>query len=975
MTQPPCGDSPPAETQMIASLRYRNLFGWLLALTVWVLPLATKADAIIYDEALAADWENWSWNTSLNFSSSSPAHGGTYSLSVKYNSAWAGCYLHTNTAYDTSLYDRLSFWIHGGGGTQRLAVIANGNSANSYQVTAAATTWTQVIIPLSSLGGPATLTDIYWQDVTGGAQPTFYLDDIRLLSSPVPPPQPALSIDVGAQRHAISEDIYGMNYADEALAADLRLPVRRWGGNATTRYNWRTSLTNTASDWYFENLPEGSVNVATLPSGSASDQFVEQNRRTGTKSLLTVPLIGWTAKSTSPRNHPYNCGFKVSTYGAQQATDPWDTNCGNGVRGNGSLITGNAATDTSEAIDPGFVSAWITHLKGRYGDAAHNGVSYYNLDNEPMLWNSTHRDIHPQAVGYDELRDRTYQYASVIKTADPTAKTLGPVLWGWCAYFYSAIDGCGIGNDYRNHGNLAFVPWYLDQMRLHDQQHGLRILDYLDLHYYPQADGVALSNAGGSAIQALRLRSTRSLWDTSYTDESWISDTESGGVKVRLIPRMREWVDSYYPGTKLALTEYNWGGLESLNGALTQADVLGIFGREGLDLATLWSPPTSTQPGAFAFRLFRNYDGLGHGFGDISVQATSQNQATLAVYAAQRGSDQALTILVINKTAGDITSPLSLLGMTLPSTASVYRYSAANLNAIQHLSDQAISGSGFSALYPANSATLFVLAGGGSAQATLTITKTGTGSGQVSANQGSLLWNGNTGTGSYVQGSPVILTATANTGSGFGGWTGCDSSNGTSCTLNMTTSRTVTATFSLNRYRLTANATGTGSGSVISSLGGINYGYPTTTTASALIDHGSALTLTATASNGSSVTWSAAACNTLVGTSSQMTCGINAMNADRTTTATFSAPSCGYRITPTSKSFTRTGGNGSVSLTASSNTCQWTAQSNVSWISLSKTSYTGSASVKYSVARNTTGAARSGTLRIADQIFSVSQSK
>jgi len=99
------------------------------------------------------------------------------------------------------------------------------------------------------------------------------------------------------------------------------------------------------------------------------------------------------------------------------------------------------------------------------------------------------------------------------------------------------------------------------------------------------------------------------------------------------------------------------------------------------------------------------------------------------------------------------------------------------------------------------------------------------------------------------------------------------------------------------------------------------------------------------------------------------------MNADRTVTATFSAPSCGYRISPTTKSFTRIGGNGSVSLTASSNTCQWTAQSNVSWISLSKTSYTGSASVKYSVARNTTGAARSGTLRIADQIFSVSQSR
>jgi hypothetical protein len=50
---------------------------------------------------------------------------------------------------------------------------------------------------------------------------------------------------------------------------------------------------------------------------------------------------------------------------------------------------------------------------------------------------------------------------------------------------------------------------------------------------------------------------------------------------------MRDWVDTWYPGTRLAITEYNWGGLDGLNGALAQADVLGIFGREGLALATL----------------------------------------------------------------------------------------------------------------------------------------------------------------------------------------------------------------------------------------------------------------------------------------------------------------------------------------------------------------------------------------------------
>jgi hypothetical protein len=341
--------------------------------------------------------------------------------------------------------------------------------------------------------------------------------------------------------------------------------------------------------------------------------------------------------------------------------------------------------------------------------AANGGVAYYNLDNEPMLWNSTHRDVHPQPTTYDEMRNQTYQYAAAIKSADPSAKTLGPVLWGWCAYFYSALDGCGTGSDYQAHGSTPFVVWYLQQMNTYQQQNGTRILDYLDLHYYPQANGVALSSAGSTSTQALRLRSTRSLWDTTYTDESWIASMGLEGGIVKLIPRMKNWVNSNYPGTKTAITEYNWGAPEHINGALAQADVLGIFGREGLDLATLWGPPDATQPGAFAFRLYRNYDGAGKGFGDVSVQATSSDQGTLSVYAALRNADSAVTIVIINKTANGLTSNVSLAGFSPPQTAAVYHYSTNNLSAIVHLSDQQISGNVISRTFPANSITLFVM--------------------------------------------------------------------------------------------------------------------------------------------------------------------------------------------------------------------------------------------------------------------------
>ena len=271
------------------------------------------------------------------------------------------------------------------------------------------------------------------------------------------------------------------------------------------------------------------------------------------------------------------------------------------------------------------------------------------------------------------MRTRTYTYAAAIKAADPTAKTLGPVFDGWCRYLYSGIDGCQIGADYQSHGNLPIVAWYLRQMKAYETTHGVRILDYFDLHNYPQANGVSLSPAGDSNTQALRLRSTRSLWDPTYIDESWISDTQPGGVAVKLIPRMKAWVKANYPGTKLAITEYNWGALEHINGALAQADVLGIFGREGLDLATLWGPPEATQPGAFAFRMYRNYDGAGAGFGDVGVRALSADQGLLSVYAAERSADKAVTVMVINKTGNTLVSTVKLSGITPQPTAKVFQ--------------------------------------------------------------------------------------------------------------------------------------------------------------------------------------------------------------------------------------------------------------------------------------------------------------
>jgi Glycoside hydrolase family 44 len=516
---------------------------------------------------------------------------------------------------------------------------------------------------------------------------------------------PALSVNPFAARHVISRDIYGMNFPPADLQAGLKLPVARWGGNATTRYNYQLDTNNRASDWYFENIPNSVADPTALPDGSTADQFIEQNRADSTGTVMTVPLIGWT-----PKSRTQTCGFSVAKYGPQQSTDPWDPDCGNGVKPDGSYVTGNDPTDTSAPAGADFVSGWVKYLDSKYGTAAHGGVRFYDLDNEPDIWFATHRDVHPQGPGYDEMLSKTESIAGAIKRTDPAAQTMGPVGWGWSSLFYSGLDQqtCAIQNcwsappDEAAHGGVPFAAWYLQQLAAYQHRTGVRLLNYFDNHWYPQEPGVA-SEADDPATQALRLRSTRMLWDPSYTDESWI------GQPVMAIPRMKQLVAQNYPGTKVAISEYNWGALDKIDGGLAEADVLGIFGREGLDLATLWGPPNSTDPGAFAFRMYLNYDGHGSHFGGVSVSAASADQGQLSVYAAQRTCDHALTVMVINKTTGDLTSPLSITGLAPQASAHVYQYGQGDTAAIETGPDQAFSNGQATMTFPAYSITELVI--------------------------------------------------------------------------------------------------------------------------------------------------------------------------------------------------------------------------------------------------------------------------
>ena len=220
------------------------------------------------------------------------------------------------------------------------------------------------------------------------------------------------------------------------------------------------------------------------------------------------------------------------------------------------------------------------------------------------------------------------------------------------------------------------------------------------MHIYPQG------GEGGDDVtpkmELLRNRSTRSLWDPNYKDESWINDT------IGLIPRLKNWVATSYPGTQIGITEYNWGAEKSMSGATAQADILGIFGREGLDLATRWTTPAMETPTFKAMQLYRNYDGQKSTFGDLSVSDRVPDPDSLSSFAAVRASDHALTVMVVNKALSGET-PLALaLSHFAPARAAQAWQLGAN-NAITRLPNVPVTRAGLSAVLPAQSVTLYVI--------------------------------------------------------------------------------------------------------------------------------------------------------------------------------------------------------------------------------------------------------------------------
>ena len=704
----------------------------LFAVFVAAASVAAAAGATslgIYADALESGFADQSWADAGDYdlSNTSPVHSGTDSIAFTPN-GWGGLQFVANgSEFHLIDYQDLTFWVHGGSaGGQTIWVIVTDN-----YVAVSATIDVATLVPggaiepgrwqLATLDfdeqslTSGTFNGLNIMDGIGTLQPPLYIDDIvfdERTSAPPAGDPVGVTVDTSANVHPFSPYIFGVAFGDASRNGEVGYTVDRWGGNSVTRYNWQVDVHSTASDYYYENIPGASDRTEVPPIGNDADAFVGAALAAGIEPLMTIPTIGWTPRADSPLMHPYLAGFSVAKYGAQQSVDPYDTDAGNGYHTDGSPITGNDPHDTSSEVGAPFQQGWIQHFQSTFGNAASGGVRFYSLDNEVMLWNSTHRDVHPAPTTYDETWANAASYGGMIKQQDPGARVTGPVTWGYCDLFGSAADNCLDGPDRQAHGGVPFVAWYLGQVCANPLAGGVHVVDYADLHYYPQGTNVALSSDDSPATAARRLRSLKELYDPAWVSESWISDlgdTDGNHYdKPNLIPRVRAWIDQYCPGTKLAITEYNWGNDGTSSGAVAQAELFGIFAREGVDLATRWVAPDADTRVERAYTLFLDYDGAGSKVEGDSVSAVSANVDLLGAYAFTGGGRT--MVLLTNKDV--VTHDANL---TFASAAAgpwtLYGFDAGN--AVHVVASGSVSGATLTiTALPAMSANMLVIQGG-----------------------------------------------------------------------------------------------------------------------------------------------------------------------------------------------------------------------------------------------------------------------
>src|SRR5271166_1458324 len=478
-------------------------------------------------------------------------------------------------------------------------------------------------------------------------------------------PDVTITIDP-TKTHAISPYIYGTNFGSGVSNGPPLLTFDRAGGNRWTAYNWETNASNAGSDYLYEN--DNYLSSSTTPT-EAVRSFIAGDQADGLASLVTFQLQGLVSGDengpVSTSNPPDLTRFKQVVFKkSTQSAAPF-------------TLT-PPTTDAYVYMDE-FVWALDQKFSGQsiFGANPTTRPVFVQLDNEPELWNSTHLEVQgPNPVTSDTYISKTITLTQALKDQFPDVLIFGPVHYGFEGIYnwQGELSATPSGNNW-------FPDKYLPAIKTASGAYGKSLVDVYDFHWYSEAtdgSGNRVTNLTGptltdAQVQAI-VQSPRSLWDTTYTENSWITSDVLGGP-IYILGRLQSRIATENPGMKISITEYNNGGGEHIAGTIAQEDNLGIFGTQGVFAANLWPLNKNDAFILAGYRAFRDFDGASSSFGDTSLQATSSHVQNVMVYASTDSSTPGRVVFVaINRSTS--TQITAIMGQALSGTAHLYQMTA-----------------------------------------------------------------------------------------------------------------------------------------------------------------------------------------------------------------------------------------------------------------------------------------------------------
>lgn len=518
-------------------------------------------------------------------------------------------------------------------------------------------------------------------------------------------------LDLKAAGTAVSPSIYGVSHGDAETLHEMGVTIRRQGGNLSSAYDWRTGFTSAGADWFFENRK-----LIETPHPQENQWVVmhRENKKLGMKSFFTMPSE-WVAKDGE------SVGFPEKLYpdceklapdrpgacnGVSKEKDkegkPIPIRCGKHPPQNGKKVSLEYNVDLVKYCikDAGF------------GRADQGGIDVIALDNEPMLYRETHRDMFCQGFSYDEYWARTKKYAELIHAADPSVKVAAPALWGWTAYSLASADLQYREEHQLNWDDVDKLPdhqkygiFTLDFMRrcaAYKKETGKDLIDIFDFHGYPNTSQLGWDNREQFAhpspeLQEYRVRDVRKFWDESYRDpETWMGKEEWSKGNVAYVPLMRRWMKEAGWEVPIAIGEYDYSGPEGgqeISAAVAQAESFAAFARAKVTYAMYWADPRKHGPVYFAFKMYRNPDGKRTAVGDRFIVAEVSDDDSVSVYAFKDTKRKVASFTILNKRAKKGARVALDLGAPLKAQkAKRYEYSNANMKAIGELPPLDVSG-------------------------------------------------------------------------------------------------------------------------------------------------------------------------------------------------------------------------------------------------------------------------------------------